>query len=76
VSVIALIELVRVLTSCYDLTREQIAEALDALLRARELVLDRAEQVGQALRVFVQVQQTSQTVSSSALLTPQAAIER
>jgi predicted nucleic-acid-binding protein len=51
-SVIALIELVWVLTSCYDLTREQIAQALDALLRAKELVLDRAEQVGQALRVF------------------------
>jgi predicted nucleic-acid-binding protein len=52
VSVIALIELVWVLTSCYDLTREQIAQALDALLRAKELVLDRAEQVSQALRVF------------------------
>jgi len=52
VSVIALMEFVWVLTSCYDLTREQIAQALDALLRARELVLDRAEQVGQALRVF------------------------
>jgi len=52
VSVIALIELVWVLSSCYDLKREQIAQALDALLRAKELVLDRAEQVGQALRVF------------------------
>jgi len=52
VSVIALIEFVWVLTSCYDLTREQIVQALDALLRAKELVLDRAEQVGQALRVF------------------------
>ena len=52
VSVIALIELVRILSSCYDLKREQIAQALDALLRAKELVLDRAEQVGQALRVF------------------------
>ena len=52
VSVIALIELVWVLTSCYDLKREQIAQALEALLRAKELVLDRAEQVGQALRVF------------------------
>ncbi|MGH8218928.1 MAG: PIN domain-containing protein [Steroidobacteraceae bacterium] len=52
VSVIGLIELVWVLSSCYGLTREQIAQALDGLLRAKELVLDRAEQVGQALRVF------------------------
>lgn len=52
VPVIALIELVWVLTSCYDLTREQIAQALDALLRAKELIVDRAEQVSQALRVY------------------------
>ncbi len=52
VSVVALIELVWVLNSCYDLTREQISQALDGLLRAKELVVDRAEQVGQALRVF------------------------
>jgi predicted nucleic-acid-binding protein len=52
VPLVALVELVWVLISCYDLTREQIAEALDALLRAKEIVLDRAEQVAQALRVF------------------------
>ena len=48
----ALIELVWVLTSCYDLSREQIAQALDGLLRAKEIVLERAEQVSQALRTF------------------------
>ena len=52
VPVVALIELVWVLTSCYDLRREQIVQALDGLLRAKELVLDRAEQVVQAVRVF------------------------
>lgn len=52
VPLVALIELVCVLTSCYDLTREQVAQALDALLRAKEIVLERAEQVSQALRTF------------------------
>ena len=52
VPVIALLELVWVLASCYDLNREQVAQALDGLLRAKELVLDRAEQISQALRIF------------------------
>jgi predicted nucleic-acid-binding protein len=52
VPLVALIELVWVLTSCYDLTREQVAQALDGLLRAKETVLERAEQVSQALRTF------------------------
>jgi len=52
VPLIALIQLVWVLTSCYDLTREQVAQALDGLLRAKEVVLERAEQVSQALRIF------------------------
>ncbi|HEY7890392.1 MAG TPA: type II toxin-antitoxin system VapC family toxin [Steroidobacteraceae bacterium] len=52
VPLVALIELVWVLTSCYDLTHEQVAQALDALLRAKEIVLERAEQVSQALRTF------------------------
>ena len=52
VPIVVLIELVWVLTSCYGLTREQIAQALDGLLRAKEIVLERAEQVSQALRTF------------------------
>ncbi len=52
VPLVALVELVWVLTSCYDLTREQVAQALDAFLRAKEIVLDRTEQVSQALRMF------------------------
>ena len=52
VPIVALVELVWVLTSCYDLTREQIAQALDGLLRAKEIVLEQAEQVSQALRTF------------------------
>ncbi|MBW4053264.1 MAG: type II toxin-antitoxin system VapC family toxin [Proteobacteria bacterium] len=52
VPLVALIELVWVLTSCYELTRDQVAQALDGLLRAKEIVLERAEQVSQALRIF------------------------
>jgi predicted nucleic-acid-binding protein len=52
VPLIVVIELVWVLTSCYELTRDQVAHALDTLLRAKEIVLDHAEQVSQALRVF------------------------
>lgn len=52
VPLVALVELAWVLTSCYDLNREQVAQALDALVRAKEIVLDRAEQVTQALRRF------------------------
>ena len=47
---VALVELVWVLTSCYDLTREQITQGLDA--RAKEILLERAELVAQALRAF------------------------
>ena len=52
VPLVSLVELVWVLISCYDLTRAQIGQALDGLLRAKEIVLDRAEQVSQALRTF------------------------
>lgn len=52
VPLVSLVELVWVLTSCYNLTREQIGQALEALLRAKEIVLDRAEQVSQALRAI------------------------
>lgn len=52
VPLVSLVEIVWVLTSCYDLTREQVGQALEALLRAKEIVLERAEQVSQALRIF------------------------
>jgi predicted nucleic-acid-binding protein len=52
VPLVALVELVWVFTSCYDLSHQEISQALDALLRAKEIELERAEQVSQALRVF------------------------
>jgi predicted nucleic-acid-binding protein len=52
VTLVSVIELVWVLSSCFDLTREQIAQALDALLRAKQIVVDQADQVVRALRTF------------------------
>lgn len=52
VSLVSVVELVWVLASCFDLTREQITQALEALLRARQLVVDQADQVVRALRAF------------------------
>ncbi len=52
VTLVSVVELVWVLSSCYDLTREQLAQALEALLRAKQLVVDRAEHIARALRVF------------------------
>lgn len=52
VPLVAVVELVWVLSSCYGLTRAQLAQALGALLRAKQLVVDQTEQVARALRVF------------------------
>jgi predicted nucleic-acid-binding protein len=52
VPLVAVVELVWVLESAYELEREQIVNALDNLLRAKEIVVERAETVWKALRVF------------------------
>ena len=52
VTLVSVVEFVWVLTSCYDLTREQVAAAIDGILRAKEFVVDRMEQITQALRVY------------------------
>lgn len=52
VSLVALIEFVWVVTSCYDLNRTQVGQAIDGVLRSKEFVVDRADQVMQALRVY------------------------
>ena len=52
VTLVSVVELVWVLSSCYALTRLQLAQALEALLRAKQLVVDQAEHVARALRVF------------------------
>ena len=52
VSIVSVIELYWVLTSCYALSNVQVKQALEALLRTKQIVVDRADQVVRALRVF------------------------
>lgn len=52
VGLVSVIELYWVLTSCYHLSNEQVKQALDALLRTKQIVVDRSDQVLRALRAF------------------------
>ena len=49
VPAVALVELVWVLAGSYALSRTQVTAALEALLRSKELVVERADLVTQAL---------------------------
>jgi predicted nucleic-acid-binding protein len=52
ISLVSIVELVWVLSACFDLKRGQISQALDVLLRAKQLVVDQAEHVVRALRAY------------------------
>jgi predicted nucleic-acid-binding protein len=52
VAIVSVVELGWVLSSAYGLTREQLGQAFEALLRTKEIVVDRADHVLKALRVF------------------------
>ena len=52
VSIVSVVELWWVLSSSFDLTGEQAAQALELLLRSKEIVVDRSDHVLKALRVF------------------------
>jgi predicted nucleic-acid-binding protein len=52
VSLVSVVELYWVLTSCYGLSKAQVNQALDALLRLKEITVEQSEQVLRALRVF------------------------
>ena len=52
VPLVALIELVWVLSSSYALVREQVASALEILLQTKEIQVERAEVVWRALRLY------------------------
>ena len=52
VPLVSVVELGWVLSSAYALNRAQLVEAFEGLLRTKELVVDRAETVWKALRVF------------------------
>ena len=52
VPLVSVVELAWVLSAAYALDRAQLVEAFEALLRTKEIVVDRAETVWKALRVF------------------------
>ena len=52
VALVSVVELGWVLGSAYGLTRPELAQAFEALLRTKEIVIDRADQVLRALRLF------------------------
>ena len=52
VPLVAVVELVWVLSSSYELNRSQIAQVLAVLLRSRQLLVDQAERVVRALRAY------------------------
>jgi predicted nucleic-acid-binding protein len=52
ITIVSILELYWVLTSCYELTNDQVKQALDVLLRTRQFIVDRADQVLRALKVF------------------------
>ena len=52
IAIVSIVEGVWVLSSSYDLGREQVMQTLDMILRAKQLVVDQAEHVARALRAF------------------------
>ena len=52
VSIVSVIELVWVLTGCYESTKGEICEVLETLLRTKEIVVAHADTVWKALRLF------------------------
>jgi predicted nucleic-acid-binding protein len=52
VPLVSVVELGWVLSSAYELSRSQLIEAFEALLRTKELVIERAETVWKGLRLL------------------------
>lgn len=52
VSVVSVVELVRVLTGCYASTKAELCEVLETLLRAKGIVVAHTDTVWKALRLF------------------------
>jgi predicted nucleic-acid-binding protein len=52
IPLIVIAELSWVLSSAYGLSREQLAEALEGVLRSKEWVVEKADIVWQAVRLF------------------------
>ena len=52
VSIVSVVEVVWVLTGCYALTRGEICEVLETLLRTKEIIVAHADTIWKALRLF------------------------
>jgi predicted nucleic-acid-binding protein len=52
VPLVAIVELAWVLSSAYELSRSQLVEAFEALLRTKELVIERGETIWKGLRLL------------------------
>jgi predicted nucleic-acid-binding protein len=52
ITLVSIVELYWVLTTSYELTGQQVKQALEVLLRTKQIIVDRADQVLRALRVF------------------------
>lgn len=52
ISIVALVEIVWVLSSCYTLGRSQLVAAVEGLLQTQTLVVENAELVWKALRIY------------------------
>lgn len=52
IALVSIVELVWVLSSCYELSRAQVSQALEVILRSKQLIVDRAEHVVRALRAY------------------------
>ncbi len=52
ITLVSIVELYWVLTSSYGLTGQQVKQVLEVLLRTKQIIVDRADQVLRALRVF------------------------
>ena len=52
ITLVSVVELYWVMTSSYELTGQQVSQALQAILRTKQLLVERADQVMRALRVY------------------------
>ena len=52
VTLVSIVELVWVLSASFELTRSQVAQALDGIIRTKQFKIESADQVIRALRVF------------------------
>lgn len=53
ITLVSLVEIVWVLEESYSVTKRELVEVLETLLRTKELIVERAEVVARALGLFV-----------------------